>query len=368
MNHLAFVFFWLSVTTIVPADLPEAPKVVSAEPAPEWNERFRRTEGWVGADGAYSVPLSDQKWLWLFSDTFVGSIRDGKRTGVKMVNNTVGIQEGRADKAKLAFAIRKIEGQPKAMLAPPDGKGWFWLQAGIAIDSRLFVFLPRIEKAGSGGAFGFKHVEQWLGTIANPDADPSEWKTTYSKLPFAEFVAERTVSFGSAVLRDGDFVYIYGYEEKPGKPFLARKLLVARVPAGKLAEFDSWRFLGNGEWKSDVKDATPAASGLATEYSVSYVPGLKKYAMVYTENGLGDRIVGRFAASPAGPWSEPLLLFRCPEMRANKKVFSYAAKAHPHLGGENDLVITYCVNAFELGPVIDDATLYWPNFVRVKLK
>ena len=343
---------------------PGLPTVLSAEPATELNESFRRTEGWIGADGAYSVPVSETKALWLFSDTFVGSIRDGKRTGAAMVNNTVGIQDGR----KLTFTVRQTGKKPEAILTPPDGKGWFWLQAGVHVEGKLHVFLPRIEATGTGGAFGFKHVDQWLGTIANPEAEPTEWKPKYVKLSFADLLGERKVSFGAAVLRDGDQLTIYGYEEKAAKPFPIRKMLVARVPASKVADFDSWRFFSNGEWKPDVKDATPLFGNLATEYSVSYLPSLKRYVAVYTENGLGDRVLSRFAETPSGPWSEPLLLYRCPEMKANRKVFCYAAKAHPHLAGEGEIVFTYCVNSFEFATAINDATLYWPNFVRVKLQ
>jgi hypothetical protein len=64
-----------------------------------------------------------------------------------------------------------------------------------------------------------------------------------------------------------------------------------------------------------------------------------------------------------------VLLFKCPEMKQQKGVFTYAAKAHPHLAGHgNELVISYVVNAFQLAPVINDAELYWPRFVRVSLK
>ncbi len=99
-----------------------------------------------------------------------------------------------------------------------------------------------------------------------------------------------------------------------------------------------------------------------------HLPGLKRYALVYTENGLGERVIGRFASSPEGPWSEPVLLYVCPEMKTDKKLFTYAAKAHPHLATGNELVISYVVNAHELGPVINNAELYWPTFVRVRLK
>lgn len=357
------------VLAVVLAAPPEVPAGVSAEPAPELNAKFRRTEGWVGADGAYSVVLSDQKALWLFSDTLVGSINDGKRKLQTLVNNSVGVQAGRGADFTTSFAIRKTaDGKPRAVFAPPDGKGFFWLQAGAHIGGKLYVFLPRVETTGKGGAFGFKHVGQWLGVVENPVADPTEWKVAYSELPFADFAGERKRSFGLAALRDGEFIYVYGYEETAGKPFPNRRLVLARVPAEKLADFAAWRFYSGGQWKAGANDLTPLADHVSTEGSVSYVPGLKRYAAVYTENGLGERIVGRFADAPAGPWSEPVLLYRCPEMKGNKKVFSYAAKAHPHLSGENELVITYCVNAFELGPVVNDATLYWPNFVRVKLK
>jgi hypothetical protein len=340
------------------------PQVVSAEPAPEWNARFRQTDGWVGADGAYSVPLANKKVLWLFSDTFVGSIKDGKRSNVTMVNNTVGIQDGDA----VSFAIRKLNGKPAVIFTPPEGKGHFWQQAGIEVDGKLFVFLPRIEMTKGGGAFGFKHVEQWLAEVSNPREPPADWTVKYAKIPHADPAGEKKRSFGAAVLRDGDNLLIYGYEETAAKPFPLRKLLVARVPVAKIGDFNEWRFLSGTGWKADVSTATPLADRIGTEFSVHLVPGLKQYVLVTTENGLGDRIFGRFAPAPTGPWSEPVLFYRCPEMKENRKVFCYAAKAHPHLAGENELVITYCVNAFEFAPVINDATLYWPQFVRVKLK
>ncbi|MGH9529142.1 MAG: hypothetical protein ACRD2S_04400, partial [Terriglobales bacterium] len=34
---------------------------------------FSYTDGWLGADDAYSIPLASSKSLWLFGDTFVGN-------------------------------------------------------------------------------------------------------------------------------------------------------------------------------------------------------------------------------------------------------------------------------------------------------
>lgn len=349
---------------------PTPPVVVSAGPAPELDKLFRRTDGWIGADGAFSVPLSDTRALWLFSDTWVGTIRDGKRKPKTMVNNTIGVQEGSGADAKVTFAIAKgNDGKYKAIFVPPDGKGWFWLFAGHFANGKLHVFLPRMEKTGAGGAFGFKGIDVWLGTVSNPMEDPLKWKIAYAQVPFAELGGVRKRSYGAAVYRDRTHVYVYGFEEAAAKPFPTRRLLTARAPVDRLADFPSWRFLGEkGEWKPEAKDALPGVGALGSELSVVRVAGLKKYALVYTELGLSDRIVGRFADSPEGPWSDPVLLYTCPEMKKDRKTFTYAAKAHAHLAGENELVVSYAVNSFELAPVINNADLYWPTFVRVKLK
>lgn len=348
---------------------PEPPSVVKAETARELEAKFRQTDGWLGADGAFSAPLSETRTAWLFSDTWVGAVRDGKRKPVALVNNSVAIEERNGADMTVTFAIqRDALGKHQAIFVPPDGKGWFWLFGGCLLEGKLHVFLPRMEKSGAGGAFGFKGMDLWLGTVSNPLDEPTKWKITYQRVPFAEFNKAPRRSFGSAVLHVEKFLYIYGYEEKPGKPFSTRRLLIARAPADKLTDFATWRFYAKGEWKRDVADATPMIDGLGTEFSVSYFPGLKRYVLVTTENALSDKIIGRFATAPEGPWSEPVLLYTCPEMKENKRVFTYAGKAHPHLSKGTDIVITYAVNSYDLAPVLNNADLYWPRFVRVTLK
>src|SRR5205085_1939196 len=144
--------------------------------------------------GAYSVVVSEKRAIWLFGDTWVGSVRGGKRAGVAMVNNSVAVQEGRD--AKPAFPIpRNASDRPLSVFTPPGGEGWFWPLAGAYHDGTLAVFLARVEKTNAPGAFGFKHIAQWLGVVGNPGDDPAAWKATYTKLPFAEFAPDRTLSF-----------------------------------------------------------------------------------------------------------------------------------------------------------------------------
>ena len=227
-----------------------------------------------------------------------GSARSatGNASDGTMVNNTVGVQEGNGADAKVTFAIQKDEdGKHTAIFAPPDGKGWFWLfarpsrrrQAARLPAANGEDTAPAARSASRGSICGSARCRTRVD-------EPTKWKIEYAKVPFAEFgkAPQAVVRLGGAAVEK--YVYIYGYEEKPGKPFPTRKLLVARAPADKLADFDSWRFYSNGEWKADVKDATTQIDGLGTEFSVSYLPGLEAVR------------AGHHRERPLGPHRRPL--------------------------------------------------------------
>ena len=77
--------------------------VKSATPAPDL-DALKGADGWIGGDGAHSVALSSKKTLWLFSNTWVGKVRDGRRTDATIVNNTVGVQEGSDERVTYTIA------------------------------------------------------------------------------------------------------------------------------------------------------------------------------------------------------------------------------------------------------------------------
>jgi hypothetical protein len=366
------VAVWAAVAAWGPAGRadppgPAVPAVVRATPAPEWDAKFAGKEGWIGGDGVYSAVLGPRRVLWLFGDTLLGTAKDGRRAGAAMVNNTVGVQAGKD--AAIRFVSGKGKGgKPGAVFVPTEGKGWFWPQAAVRSKGRLFIFLARIEQAGALGPFGFKPVGRWLAVVENPDDDPEAWRVRQRAVPFGDFgPGGRERSWGAAVLAEGDHLYVYGYAEEGEGLGKKRRLTAARVPAGKLDDFGAWRFRTRDGWSDKPADAAPLADGLATEFSVSRAPGGKGYVAVYTENGLGDRVVARFADAPEGPWSAPLLLYTCPEMRKDKGVFCYSAKAHPWAAGDDELLVSYCVNTWEFARLFRDDAVYRPKFVRVKL-
>jgi hypothetical protein len=357
-----FLFFALTVLLFLVACQTQ-PRL-SVEPLPLYDAAFERTSGWTGGDGAYSTDLGGDRVLWMFGDTFVGRVQDGRRVDSRLINNSAAIQTGREPAAAaMAFAYRTLtDSGPTAFLQPADGAGWLWPYHAVRTAEGLFLFLLQIEPAEGPAAFGFKLVSTWLGKVTNPDDPPERWQVSQQKIPWGH---ERRL-FGSAVLLQGGTCYIYGTVDDAAGGLMAKHMIAARVPADKLGDFSAWRFFAGGDWVAEVDRAGRVCENVASEFSVSYQPAAGRYVLVYTESGLSADIVLRFAPRPEGPWDEPVQVFRCPEVGWDSRVFCYAAKGHPELAAAADeLIVTYMANATDFALLESDARLYRPRFLRV---
>jgi hypothetical protein len=339
----------------------------NAQSAPEYDRLFQRTNGWTGADGDFAIALTNGLTLWLFSDTFVGEVRDGHRTNTTMINNSAAWQYSNdpASARVEFFHGESADKKPTSLIKPADGKGWFWLSDGIMAQGRLFLFLAQIERADEKSAFGFRHIGVWLGEVANPLAPPTQWRVTQRKIPFTRFGADENRLFGPAVLTADGFIYIFGARERKRA---GKTMILARAPEASLEHFASWQFRARDGWSTNVADAADLCGEVANEYSVSWLPALRRYVLICTENGLSEKIIARTAIEPWGAWSDAAVIYHCPEATWGKNIFCYAAKAHPMLTSATDeLIVTYAANSFDFAQITNDARLYWPRFVRVKL-
>ena len=337
----------------------------SAQPAPELDALFQRESGWIGADGDFSIALGHDTTLWLFSDSLVGSIASGRRTNSTMIHNSIALQH-KLERPEFFYG-RTPDGKADSFIKPVDDRGYYWLFAGTRTRAALYFFLQQVETVNSRSPFGFKMTGTWLAEVANPDDAPAQWRVKQTKLPFGEFSRQGDLVFGSAVLRDGDFVYIYGVDGRKLRDRERNGMVVARVPPEQFADFSQWQFLADGKWEKDWKMVSPLCGPMATEYSVTWLPGVKKFAAV-TSEGLGGTIKLRLGATPIGPWEKPEQIFECPELKWPSKAFCYAAKAHPELAAStNELVITYAANSWDFFQLFKDARLYWPRFIRMKV-
>jgi hypothetical protein len=281
-----------------------------------------------------------------------------------MVPNSIAIQSGNAFPG--AFIDFFPDGEFEPFFKPEGGLGWFWPYHAVQTPGGLYFFVLQLERANIPPPFGFRLISTCLVQVPNPEDPPQRWIFSHRKIPFAN--AQR--QFGSFVLTEGEFAYIYGAVAEPIKQGFAWHVIQARAPIDRLADFGSWLFFRDGEWISDVDRAGRICENVASEFSVSFQPQLNKYVLVYTEKGFSERShssVIRISPNLYGPWSNPLPVYQCPETRRDPRICCYGAKGHPEIAqSPEELILTYVANSC-VGDlqVLQDADLYRPRFVRV---
>ena len=343
---------------------------ITIEALPEYEALFSNHEDWNGGDGVYSVTLDQHTITWLFGDTWIGRVRNERHVDATLVHNTVAIQKGKtAAMAEMRFYFgRTVDDQPAALIRPEDGRGWLWIFDGAMTPKGLYVFLIQIERTAGDAVFDFKVMGTWLGHIANPLESPAHWRISQSKVPWSSFSTAGGMLWGSAILQIDNLLYVYGTAEEDSGDGLRKHMILARVPVSSLADFSQWRFYAGSNWVKDYRQAARLIPDIPHEYSVTYLPALKQFAAVYSEDGLSNKILLRLSPDPQGPWGAPVQIFQCPEAEWDDSIFCYAAKAHDVFDEKPDrLVITYVANSVDFDRVVNDARLYRPRFLRLKL-
>lgn len=340
-------------------------ELVEAKPLPALTKQFAQTDGWTGGDGAQSFQLGDKRTLWLFADTWIGKIEDGKRVKSRMINNTAAWQALNKDEP-LRFFWTKTDKGPDALLKPEQKDAWYWPGDGGLVDGKLYLFckvVRRREKGEPGFQFDWFHNE--FLQIANPQDDPTAWKIERYRLSDDA----NQPRLGVACALEGDHLYAYGlFPEKESKPF-NHPLAVARMDKKKLAKMErsDWEYWCETGWSKQPAKLVVLFRDAPAEFTVTKVRGIPGFVATYTQFGLGGNIAVRHAMRPEGPWSKPLIVYKCPE--TDKKIFQYGAKAHPELAErDGQLIVTYCRNIGSLAEHVKRPEIYFPQGVEVQLR
>jgi uncharacterized protein DUF4185 len=373
-----------------------------------WNTVFDRHDGWTGADCAGTVDLRDGRALWLFGDTWISSIRGGRRLpGATMVHNSIAIHP--IDRAapwktpnpasvRFLWGPNNAQGKPTAWAVPVTENGdrpaaggsreWLWANGGgLAVDRpggsrRLFVFFFHVGTNPFGkGVWTFTTLGTTLGVVENATERADRWKLRLLEIPYspqskpaAGKPAEAKIMWGMAACLDPDSPHpespdalIYG-TRKSG--FLNDALVLARAPAARIDQFQTWRFYaGNAVWSTEVEAAKPIADGLVSEFSVERmgVASRPTWILVQSEPLLGKHICVRTAQKPVGPWSARSTVATVSDVERSRFYFTYAAKGHSILSRPGELLITYLVNSQQFGDLVHDTSIYRPKFLRLPL-
>ena len=74
------------------------------------------------------------------------------------------------------------------------------------------------------------------------------------------------------------------------------------------------------------------------------------------------------ADSPTGPWSNKKLLYETQEQK-DPELFTYNAMAHPQfVNDDNELLICYNINSYNLQRPFYDVKSYRPVFLRIPIE
>ncbi len=106
---------------------------------------FPDKDGWYGGDGAYSIPLDEQRTLWIFGDTFVSEEADRKdRIGMDVVlGTTLAVSTCSADhQFSIQYFLKKKNGK---FVSSFGGDEWLWPQDPFIAHDTLYIPLLIIQ-------------------------------------------------------------------------------------------------------------------------------------------------------------------------------------------------------------------------------
>lgn len=320
------------------------------------NSIFTRDKYWRGADGAATVDLGDNRILWLFSDTFVDVEGTGKRSNSTMIRNSIGIQNGTdIEKATIKFYHKGSRNNPEDFFKIP-GDTWFWIGHGMLVKDQLIIFLFEEENTGEG--LGFQAVGWYMVIIDNPSEDPLNWDIEYFKGPEPTDI----LAGSSAVLRDSTYLYAYGVKEPATHEVYLIRFEIEELLSGNFLSMDWW---AADQWVNNLGKAPEGAVLFKgqTEFSVHYHKEIEMYIQVQTY-GFGKARLGyRLASRPQGPWTDSVLFYE-PILEEHQE-FVYSANTHPELLTDG-ILITYNVNSYDFGKLVNNESIYFPRFIRLK--
>lgn len=359
------------------------PANFQVESAPDWDAMLKRDSGWIAADGIFSIPLDgtdigcerDKKTLILFSDTFVGKVKDGVPQGdLTMVNNSVAYVKGcTPNPANIEFHINRDEkGLPSTFFVPDNANSsegqYYWMGDGFVNQeksSTLYVFAYHVEMTGPN-VFDFREPNVSLLAIDDPAHPPfstTRQLVTPLHLNHPEF-GEGNMGAGiyvntewaDAPVPDG-YIYIYGCIGDD------KNLVVARVKAEFIEDFGKYTYWDGKEWGTDINSMAAITNAVSNELSVSPLPD-GQFILTFQVMGLSEKVGCRIGDSPIGPWGDIIELYTTPE--SDQGMFTYNAKAHPALSKPGELIISYNTITYDFWEDIKkDTDIYRPRFIRL---
>ena len=352
-----------------PVPIAPSPERVRLDPAPgsqaECFPTFPDSDGWLGGDAAYSIPLPPRapaargaampgeneseaaahaepgsgpdhdgesgRTLWLFGDSFIeqpGSPR-GQRT-YPFVHNSIALSRcaPNGDFSVEYFFGRDAAGKPSDFIAPDPDAPWFrrmhdaappdpsgdaesapyyWLFDAFFAERSLYIGLLRVGPAPPRGEFRlpFRLYGVDLARVTNPDASPPEWRI--QRIPLSDHPTLFPASSFSVL---GKFLYAFAFIER-GDGRSPRTL--TRLPLSALsgpapdprAALEVRTAAGDWQPLGGTLTASPRVlmNDNATEMSVDFDHAAQRWTAVYSRlPSVNDRNGAQSAVQSGKIW------------------------------------------------------------------
>lgn len=302
----------------------------------------RYGNGWTGADATYSTLLPDGRILWMFGDTFLGTVyADRSREGSPFIRNSFVIQ----DKDELITLYQGAARNPSAIVKPEQPGEWYWPLDATVFDGKVQMMLGRLGSSGTGGLWDFGYRGFDLAVFSLPGL---------KQLSVSNKIDDPEISYGSCLLEEANYIYIYGISTDR----LQKKAHVARARGGDLS--GEWEFYNGAEWTRAISKFA-IQDGVSDQFSVFKDGG--KYYLLTHEIIFGEEIFLYEADTPVGPWRNKRTIYCTPETGGD--IFTYNSFVHPELSENGELRVSYNINSFNFQDLFENADLYRPKFIRV---
>lgn len=351
-----------------------------------WESVLTGGEGLTGGDGGASVLIPGGRVLWTLGDSLVGRVVEGRHgPGTAMVNNAMVVHDLQRppDRPPPQASIKRMFGpdprpgmhsawlMPNGQAAPVENaSAWYWPTGGAIVTGRgsdrprLSLFYTRLTRRGGeaeGTVWNFHAQRSVLAVVENPGDQPAAWRVSQHDLGPIERDGRR-INWGVAAVEADGLVYIFGIDDTVN---LSKRAALARVEGDRITDPQHWRFWTGRDWSPDRNEAASICERVTDELSIHCESG--RWVMIHMEPNLGRRIMFRTAPELAGPWSDPRVVYECPEPAEANHLMVYAARAHPELSpeGSGDLIVTYAVNSTDFWHMLAHADLYRIRFLRV---
>jgi Secretion system C-terminal sorting domain len=337
---LAFLFSWsLAFTQVLPDTI--------------FNKAFRsEIGGWIASDATFSIELTEDSTLWLFGDTFIGTVNPDSSIadGAAMIRNCAVLQAG--DSFQSLFT-GTFENPDSFVPSIKSDSAWLWPEHGLIENDTLKIFFSEFVFDEGPAGFSFLYNKLILANFSWPEIELINEIT----IPYYD---TNGVMYGDRVIEDDGYNYIFGRKESDTVYHIPYPH-VARVPVGNILA--PWQFFDGISWSDD-----PTATAFVKNHPVSQqycvFKHLDKFILLTQEIWFGKKIYSFVADQIEGPYSNKSVLYETPILYAG--TFTYNAYAHPQFIQNNQLLVSYNSNG-DFWEIFNNVETYRPNFINVPM-